>query len=349
MQALQSIKPKPQIFNWTDAPPQGEASAIAPGLWLLPVPLDSTLDHVNLYVLADADGWTLVDTGINTPLCRQALESAFSREPLKQFPITRVISTHFHPDHIGLAGWLCQQGAELWTSRTCWMQTRLLTVDDRPGPLEHELHFVRKAGMQGLEFEAFRRRPHNNYRQTVLPLPDTYHRLTEGDRLTIGDRTWTVHLGYGHAVEHVTLWADDGHVITGDQVLPGISSNISVLSSEPEEDVLSEWIESCKRFAQLASDEMLCLPGHNLPFYGIGKRCHQLIHSHQLALARLLQYLQQPRTVLDCLEVIYRRKLRPDERSLLIAEAFGYLNHLHKKNMVEKTINFEGAYLWFKR
>lgn len=331
---------------WNAPPAVGEATEIVAGLWLLSLPIGRALDRVNIYILEDGDGWTVVDTGINKADCRQAVEAAFACEPLNRLPITRVIVTHFHPDHIGLAGWFCQNGAALYTSRTCWMQTRILNLSQSDTPLEHELDFVAKAGMKGLELEALRRRPYTDYGQTVLPIPYSYHRLQQGDSLTIGDRIWTIQMGNGHAPEQVTLWSDDGYVLAGDQLLLGISANISVLPTEPEEDVLAEWIESCERFAALATNEMLCLPGHNVPFYGIRSRCHQQVESHERVLARLLPHLRQPRTVLDCLDVVYRRKLQSFERGILIAETFGYLNHLYRKGFVDRKVNFDDAYLW---
>lgn len=331
---------------WQNSPKLGQPAEIANGLWLLPLPLSAELDHINVYVLEDKTGWTLVDTGSHVPECQAALEKAFSQPPFSHRPITRVITTHFHPDHIGLAGQVCKQGASLVTSRTCWMQTRLLTIDQHPVPQDHEISFVRNAGMKGMMLEAFRRRASSNYAQLVLPIPAAYQRICEGDTLKIGDRTWTIRMGDGHAAEHVTLWSEDGYVITGDQVLPGISSNLSVHPSEPNADVVSEWIDSCWRFSQLASSNMLCLPAHNIPFYGISTRCQQLIDSHLTVLDRLLQSLNQPRTAIDCLEIIYRRPLKPYERGLLIAETVGYLNHLYHQGLITRELSLEEAYIW---
>jgi len=341
---------RPQIRPlWATAPQIGQPTEIATGLWLLSLPLSAALDHINVYILEDNQGWTLVDTGSCVPLCQSALENALSQPPFGHRPVTRVITTHFHPDHIGLAGKVCERGAVLVTSRTCWMQTRLLTLDVHPVAQPHEIRFVQNAGMKGIELEAFRRRSPSNYAQIVCPIPAAYQRICEGDTLQIGDRTWTIRMGHGHAAEHVTLWSEDGYVITGDQVLQGISSNLSVHPSEPHADVVSEWIDSCKRFSRLASDDMLCLPAHNIPFYGISARCQQLINSHLTVLDRLLKNLSQPRTAIDCLEIIYRRSLKPHERGLLIAETIGYLNHLYHQGLIEKEKNLENAYLWHTR
>lgn len=331
---------------WEKAPPIGTVTEIAAGIWLLPLPLNSVPNHINVYLLEDTEGWALVDTGSNVSSCRKALNKVLNSAPINRLPISRVISTHFHPDHIGLAGWLCQGGVQLATSRASWMQTRLLTLENTLIPQPHERAFYKKAGMRGIEYEAYQRRPSTNYQQMVLPIPASYKRLADGVSIQIGNRNWLVRMGYGHAAEHVTLWSNDGYVITGDQVLPSISPNISVSPSEPDADVLGEWIQSCQYFSHLASNNQLCLPGHNIPFYGITRRCEQLIQTHQLVLKRLIEFLSKPRTVLDCVNMIYRRKLQDHERGLLIGETFAYLNHCYQKKIVERTLNLEDAYLW---
>jgi glyoxylase-like metal-dependent hydrolase (beta-lactamase superfamily II) len=340
---LELIRP---LFE--SAPRLGESIEIAPGLWWLRLPLSSTLDHINVYVLESKDGWTLVDTGSNTPICRAALEKAFAEGALARLPIIRVIGTHYHPDHIGLAGWLADRGAIFQTTRICWLQSRLLQIDHHDLPREEELQFVQKAGMKGMELAAFSRREPSNFSHLVTPLPAAYDRIRQDDVLKIGDRHWTIHIGNGHASEHATLWSDDGFVITGDQILPGMSSNLSVHPSEPEADLVSEWLESCRRFAKLATNETVCLPGHNIPFRGIPTRCQQLIANQSAALDRLLEHLSKPHTAIDCLEAVYRRQLQSYERSPMIAEIYGFLNHLYQHGEIQRESATDLSYLWYR-
>jgi len=330
------------------APAPGEAIAVAPGLWWLRLPLASVLDHLNVYVLEGADGWTLVDTGSNVPVCRAALEAAFAREPLARLPITHVIATHYHPDHIGLAGLLCDRGAILQTTQACWLYSRLLQMAHHDRPCAEEIRFVQRAGMKEMELAAFCRRAPSNYASLVMPIPYSYQRLRAGDVLNIGDRQWTTHLGNGHAAEHITLWSDDGFVITGDQILPGMSSNLSVHPTEPEADLVSEWVESCWRLAHLATPSMVCLPGHNIPFRGIATRCEQLVAIQETVLNRLLSYLSKPCTAMDCLDAIYRRQLQPHERHIMIAEVVGFLNHLYQRRIIRRDIAADQSYLWYR-
>jgi glyoxylase-like metal-dependent hydrolase (beta-lactamase superfamily II) len=334
---------------YESAPNPGEAMEIAPGLWWLRLPLSSTLDHINVYVLESKDGWTLVDTGSNTPICRAALETAFSQGALARLPLTHVIGTHYHPDHIGLAGWLVNQGAIFQTTRTCWLQARLLQMDDHNLPRDEELKFVQTTGMKGMELAAFQRRAPSDFSSLVAPLPATYQRIQEGDILKIGDRQWTIHMGNGHAAEHATLWSDDGYVITGDQILPGMSSNLSVHPSEPDADLVSEWIESCHRFGRLATSQTVCLPGHNIPFRGISIRCQQLIAAQEGALNRLLEHLNRPHTAIDCLDAVYRRQLQSHERNMAIAEIYGFLNHLYHRGLIDRELASDLSYLWYRK
>ena len=349
---LELIRP---LFD--SAPNPGEAMEIAPGLWWLRLPLSSILDHINVYVLESKDGWTLVDTGSNTPICRAALETAFSQGALARLPLTHVIGTHYHPDHIGLAGWLVdspseglrQRGAIFQTTRTCWLQARLLQIDDHDLPRAEELKFVQKAGMKGMELAAFHRRAPSDFSRLVTPVPATYQRIQAGDILKIGDRQWTIHIGNGHAAEHATLWSDDGFVITGDQILPGMSSNLSVHPSEPDADLVSEWIESCHRFARLATSQTVCLPGHNIPFRGIAIRCQQLISAQEGALNRLLEHLNRPHTAIDCLDAVYHRHLQSHERNMAIAETYGFLNHLYHRGLIDRELTSDLSYLWYRK
>jgi glyoxylase-like metal-dependent hydrolase (beta-lactamase superfamily II) len=333
---------------YESAPNPGAAMEIATGLWWLRLPLLSTLNHINVYVLESKDGWTLVDTGSNTPICRTALETAFSQGALARLPLTHVIGTHYHPDHIGLAGWLVDRGAIFQTTRTCWLQSRLLQLDDHDLPRADELKFVQAAGMKGMELAAFQRRAPSDFSSLVTPVPPTYQRIQEGDILKIGDRQWTIHIGNGHAAEHATLWSDDGFVITGDQILPGMSSNISIHHSEPDADLVSEWIESCHRFARLATSQTVCLPGHNIPFRGIAIRCQQMIAAQEGALNRLLAHLNRPHTAIDCLEAVYHRQLQVHERNIAISETYGFLNHLYHRGLIDRELTNDLSYLWYR-
>ncbi len=331
---------------FSDVPTCGRPIEVADGVWWIRLPLSSALDHVNVYALGDNDGWTLIDTGNNTEVCRAELQAVFEHGALAHKPVTRVLATHYHPDHIGLAGWWANLGARFCATQVCWLTARMLQLDARSLPYEDQIGFAERAGIKGMALAAYRRHPPSTYPQLVSPIPYAYSRLEEGDELRIGKRCWRVLVDHGHAAGHLTLWSDDGLGITGDQILPGIAPNLSVSSHEPDADVVTEWIESCRRLSFVASDETLCLPGHNGPFYGAPARCEQLIANVEAALARLLDRLNRPATAVECLDAVYRRPLSSNEQSALIAETIGFLNHLWKRNLVCRDLARDGAYLW---
>lgn len=326
--------------------PVGIPQEVAQGVWLVRLPLTASMDHVNIYVLDDCNGWTIVDTGSNTPECRGIIDELFLKGTLSTKPVSQVVATHYHADHVGLVGHIAEWGAEFRATRTCWLTARLLQMDQRTVPCEQEIRFLQQAGLSALDLAAYRRTSPARYASLVTPLPYAYHRLADGDVMTIGSRNWTIHCGHGHAAEHATLWSDDGLAIVGDQILPGISSNLSVHPSEPDSDLVCEYLESCRRFADLAGQTTVCLPGHGLPFTGIPRRCEQLIASQTAALRRLLEHLQRPSTAIDCLPVLYRRPLQGTERTSLIQEAVGFLNHLWKVQLVDREILPDHRCLW---
>ncbi len=344
---VQSL-PNYQNFALDIAPPAvGKAVELVAGIWWLRLPLQSALGYVNVYAIDDTNGWCLIDTGENTDACRSALQKIFfDNGPLSHRPVTRVIATHYHPDHIGLAGWFAQRGAELYATRLCWLYARMLQLDDREVPCDEQIRFAVRAGVNGLALAAYQRRRPSSFPQLVAPVPFAYHRLEAGDRLTIGQRQWQVHISHGHAAGHATIWSDDGLVFTGDQILPGICSNLSVHASEPDADLVSEWLESCRQLKSISNNRELCFPGHNQPFVGAATRCEQLIHSVEAALGRLRQRLVRPATAVECLDAIYGRPLNSHEQATLIAEAVGFLNHLKKQHQVEASVARDGSYIW---
>lgn len=329
------------------APPEySKCTHIGDDIYWSRLPLDSVLDHVNVYMIAGTDGWTIIDTGNSANICRQAFEAMLTNLPFDKKSIRRVIVTHYHPDHIGLAGSLAKLGAEILMSRSCWLYSRLLREENHPVPLPEQVKFVRAAGLDGLEMEAFIRRPASRYHALVEPIPYCYTRVQHGDAVSLAGASWDVTTSDGHAVEQISLWLEDRFAIVGDTVLPGITTNLSVHPSEPASDLVSPWLASLKMISQRASSETICLPGHGIPFKGITTRCEQLVAAQKATLLRLLHSLKRPSTAIDCLSAIYRRDLRSAEKDALIAEAVGFLNHLQCVNLVRSDKLPDGRNLW---
>lgn len=328
------------------APAEGEAIAIAEGVLWFRLPLPMALDHVNCYALADADGWTLVDTGMKSRRS-MAIWDALIAGPLRGKPVRRLIVTHHHPDHVGLAGWFQAKGVELIIPRTAWLYARMLTLDEQALPPHEALQFYRRAGASDeMLAQKSAERPFN-FSDCVAPLPLGFTNLCQGDTIRLAGRDWRVELGQGHAPDHATLWSQSCNlVIGGDQLLPGISANIGVYPTEPAADPLGEWLDSTARFQPLANDQHLVLPGHKLPFQGLPHRLIQMAENHHSALARLRQHLEQPRKALECFVPLFKRELTGSDLGLGLVETVAHLNFLLKRGQVSRSLDARGAWIW---
>ncbi len=325
-------------------PAEGDAVEVAEGILWLRLPLPMALDHVNVYALDDGDGWTVVDTGLASGRGRAIWDRVLAG-PLAGKPVGRVLVTHHHPDHIGLAGWFQARGAELVTTRTAWLYARMLVLDEQAVPTAQSIDWLRKAGVAGAELARRETERPFNFCDVVAPLPPGFTRIREGDRVVAGGRRWEVRCGDGHAPEHATLWSE-GVVIGGDQLLPGISANIGVYPTEPAADPLTEWLESCRRFQAVAREGDLVLPGHKLPFTGLPFRLVQMADNHEQALARLMDHLAQPRVARDCFLPLFKREVGGAEQGLALVEAVAHLNCLAARGLVRRQLSADGAWLW---
>ncbi len=305
------------------------------------------LDHVNIYAVDEGDSWTIIDTGLwskkTLSIWRSIIDKYFGKKP-----INRIIVTHHHPDHVGLAGWFQKEfKAVLWMTRTAWLTARMLRLDYQKLPTEEIVNFWRRSGMDGKIVKERAAGKPFNFGDSVFEMPLGFRRITDSEKITLGDRSWIVRVGNGHAPEHATLWCEDEPlIIAGDQIISSISPNLGVYATEPEADPVEDWLISCKNFVPFANNDQLVLPGHKLPFIGLPHRLRQLIENHHSALSRLVDFLKEPQTAVGCFPALYNRKINENEYGLALVEAVAHLNNLYRKKMVTRDMNSDGAYVY---
>lgn len=311
-------------FPFDDLPAPGRTIEVAPGVLWARLPLPMALDHVNVYLVEDDGGWAIVDTGLDTAEARSLWERLLAGRR-----ITRIIVTHQHPDHMGLAGWLVERtGAPLIMTRTAWLYARVVAFELARGVPPAVSTFYRGAGLNEERIRWIEEAPFGAFSMTA-PLPATFRRVRAGQELEVGGARWRAVTGDGHAPEHLCLLRTvDSTLLAGDQCLSRITSIIGVFPTEPEEDPLAEWLESCARLQDELPVDALVLPGHGVPFRGLHARLGALIDHHNEALDRLEQFLTEPRTAADCFPVLFPRTIGPGIVHFAAMEAMAHLNHL---------------------
>ncbi len=304
------------------APEPGTTMVVAPGIEWVRLPVPGPLKHINVWLVEEDGGVAIVDTGLPLDACKAAW-----RTILEGRTVTRVIVTHMHPDHLGLAGWLTAKfGVRLWMTRGEYLTARLLVADARPEPPAEVRGMWRGAGWSDEQIAAATARGWSMFAKAVHRMPDGYVRVVAGDRIG----RWRAVIGSGHCPEHLCLVDDDAKVmISGDQVLPRISSNVSVTTVEPEADRLGEWLDSLARFRAELSDNLLVLPAHGSPFTGLHARLDALMDGHAKQLARLEERLREaPRRAIDCFGVMFARPIGDELLGMATGETLAHLRWL---------------------
>lgn len=331
----------PLAFPFASPPGAGETIEVADGVHWLRMPLPFALDHINLWLLRDGAGWAIVDCGYNSPATRAAWERVFERFA----PVTRVLATHYHPDHIGLAGWLQERfGVALWTTEAEYLTAHAVYESVAGYGSDALVGLFRSHGLDAAGLDAMRGRG-NGYRSAVWPLPKTFRRIVDGETLAIGAHPWRVIVGYGHAPEHAALHCPSlGILISGDMLLPKISTNTSVWSTEPDGDPVGQFLASIRRFLDLPADTLV-LPAHGLPFRGIASRVAQLEAHHDARLAELRDACAAaPRTAFEVLPVLFRRELDTHQLFFAMGEAIAHMNRLVRTGAVGRLLGADGVY-----
>jgi glyoxylase-like metal-dependent hydrolase (beta-lactamase superfamily II) len=307
-------------------------------------PMPFSLDHINLWLLEDGDGWTVVDTCLATDDARALWETLFAGF-MGGRPVTRVICTHMHPDHVGLAGWLCERfDCALWMTRAEYLTCRTLVADTGREAPRAALDFYRRVGYSQEQLDRYAER-FGFFGMAVSTLPESYRRLQDLETLTIGGRYWQVMVGSGHSPEHACLYCPSLKLlIAGDQVLPRITPNVSVFPTEPEGDPLKSWLLSSARLRERLPEDLLVLPAHEAPFLGLHVRLSQLIDGHERDLGRLFDHLDTPRRAVDCFSPLFSREIGAGDFGLATGETLAHLNCLLGRRRVRRITDDEGVY-----
>jgi len=281
-------------FIQDTSPESGSVIEVADGVFWLRFALPMKgLNHINLWAIKDRDEWVIVDTGIGNRESKDTWENHFSGL-MGNRPVNRIIATHLHPDHTGLAGWICRR------------------------------------------FQA--------------PMPHSYDRMQDGDIIKIGGRDWHVVIGSGHSPEHACLWCPElSLVLSGDQILPNISSNVSVWPTEPEANPLGEWISSCYKLRDILPEDTLVCPAHGIPFRGAHARLSKLIEHHEKALKRLYDFCKDPKLSTEIYSVLFRRTINDGNRIMAVGESIAHLNCLKERGMLSRRLNDAGQFTYKSR
>ena len=327
---------------WREPPGAAETLEVAPGIRWLRMPLPFQLDHINLWLLEDGAGWTAVDTGLALPPTRERWEQLFATR-LEGRPITRVLVTHFHPDHIGNAAWLTERWrADLWCTQTEWLAAEYALRSRDDADLDRRVAYYRINGIAEDALVKMRKRG-NHYPGLVDGLPFHFMPIAEGETVTIGGRRWRVLTARGHSPEHACLWSEEVPVlISGDQVLPRITTNVSVWPERPRENPLRYYLDSLARFRAL-DDSALVLPSHGLPFRGLHARLDALVQHHAARLTEAADALVEPKTGAELIPILFRRELDAHQLGFAIGETLAHLNFLEAEGRAARLVGADGV------
>ncbi len=319
-------------------PEPGHVVAVQEGLWWLRMPLPIALDHINLWLLEEPGGYSLVDTGMATAAAREIWEQ-LANTLLLERPLTRILLTHLHPDHAGLAAWLQRRfGVPVWTSAATLAQLRILLAETSPQTLAQRLAFFARHGVEPVAQMAGSLGS-RGYQESVSGVPEAGRLMQDSDITPIGSRHWRWLETGGHAQGHLCLHAAQPQsvLIAGDQVLPSISPNIGLTPLTADPNPLATYLASLERLSALDASTLV-LPSHGRPFVGLTARATEIRQHHERQIAKLLAACVTPLTAFECLPFLYRRQQRGFNLFLAMGEALAHLEYLACSGQFERLI-----------
>lgn len=331
----------PLLYPFAAGPAHGTVTPVAPGVHWLRMPLPFRLDHINLWLLEDGDGWTIIDTGLATGPAREVWAAVLAG-PMRGRPVRRLLVTHFHPDHFGLAAWLMERcGCELWMAAAEHAIAVVVLADDAGSHAARQAFFRR----HGLDRERLELTDtwRGSYRDGVPEVPSQFVALRDQQVLRIGDHDWRVITATGHSPDHVTLHCQAlGLLISGDQILPQITPHIGVWHTAPEADPVRGYLHSLARFEDLPP-ATLVLPAHGLPFTGLAPRLEAVAAHHARRLEIVANACTAPSTATGVLDVLFRRRLDVHQIVFALGETIAHLNYLCADGALARSSDAAGV------
>ena len=335
-------------YEFEDAPEEGRTMPVADGMHWLRMPLPFSLGHINLWLLEDDDGWAVVDTGIHTNFSKEIWQNTIDTV-MGDKSVNHVVVTHLHPDHVGCAGWLTDEfDIDLWMTRDEYLLCRVLVADTGRAAPEEGVNFYHAAGFPPESLHNYKKM-FGMFGKYVAELPEAYKRLKEGDRLDFAGHTWEVLIGRGHSPEHACFFdAERKLLVSGDQILPTISSNVSVYPTEPKANPLHDWIESLRKLKARLPDDVLVFPAHGRPFRGVHERLDVLIQEHLDGLDALLDLCRQPQRALDVFPALFKSRITGSNLIMATGESVAHLNYLIDEGSIVAEADADDV-LWYQR
>lgn len=317
-------------YPWESHPGPDQVVDLAPGVLWVRMKLPFRLNHVNIYLIADGDGFAMIDSGFGNEETIAAWTLLFEG-PLRHVKVTRLIVTHSHPDHVGLAGWIVERfGCPLQMSQVEYLQSIYHQNRGTKERRNAQRLFFRRHGMDESLTDQLLGRG-QDYLKRVSELPPSYRRISHGDEVSIGARRFKVITGGGHALDQVMLYcAADKLFLSADQVLSKISPNVSVWAVEPDQNSLGEYLASLASLTTTLPYDALVLPGHGVPFYGLKTRIKQLADHHEERCRLIAEACREvPQTSAQLVPVVFHRHvLDAHQMGFAAGELIAHVNYM---------------------
>ncbi|NIV17859.1 MAG: MBL fold metallo-hydrolase [Woeseiaceae bacterium] len=335
-------------YEFDKKPGHGETQKVADGVHWLRMPLPMELEHINLWLLEEDTGWAVVDTGIDTETSREVWRKTVATV-MSGKPIDHVVVTHLHPDHVGCAGWLVDEyEVDLWMAREEYLLCRILVADTGRIAPKEGLRFYKAAGFPEEALERYIKL-FGFFGKYVSPLPESYRRLKDGETLEFAGHGWEIVVGRGHSLEHACLYDEKRNLfISGDQLLPTISSNVSVYPTEPLANPLRDWLESLQHLKSKLPEDVLVLPAHGRPFRGAHQRLDELTKEHTDGLDALYALCAEPKRAIDVFPALFKGRVTDRNMIMATGESIAHLNYLVADGGLGAYADDDGV-LWYEQ